>query len=105
MNDEIEQRKSGLGPEKLATIILSGAALAFTVYQSWMGFVGVVQRDIDAIATQQSVLEARVQSHYDQRGPWLERIVELERKHAAVYDRISVVTERLVRCEQAENIK
>lgn len=108
MDDEhakSDPRHTGLAPEKLAGLIISGAALAFAVHQAWLAFGAVVQRDIDDVASQQRVLETRITAYYEQRGPWIERIVELERKQATLLDRIQLVSERLVRVERESGTK
>lgn len=104
MNDErVEtygRRNSGLAPEKLVALLIPGAALAFAVFQSWVGLVDGVQQRIDVVVTEQSVLATRLDGYYAERTQWIERIIELERKHGAQLDRLQSLGERVAKCER-----
>lgn len=74
----------------MATILLSGAALAFGVYSAGATYLGGLQRDIDAVALVQADLVARLESYYRERDPWIKRIEQLESRCSEVRERLGV---------------
>ena len=105
MNDEPHYQRASerISPEKVVAVLVSAAALAFSIGSAGLAVYDRVLDDIDALHRSVGILETRIEGYYRERSPYIERIIELERKQAAALDRLGVLSERLVRCERDEN--
>jgi hypothetical protein len=104
VNDEPHYQRASerISPEKVVAVLVSAAALAFSVGSAAMAVYDRILDDVGELHRSIDVLETRIEAYYRERSPYVDRLLDVERKQAAALDRLGVLSERLVRCERDE---
>jgi hypothetical protein len=107
-DDRIETYRARDSGPRLALAVVPALALALSVAYAWVGFrddvfarIESVARHSDSVAGKVAEAGIRFDSYNAERAIWIQRIIDLEGRNGAVQDRLNLLSERLIRCEQA----
>jgi hypothetical protein len=87
-------------PEKVVAVVVSAAALAFSVGSAALAVYDRLLDDIGGLHRRVDVTDAKIEAYYRERAPYIDRLIDLERKYGVAVDRIGSVSERVARCER-----
>ena len=86
--DESERRKAGLPIERWILVVFSGAALAFTFYESGGAYLDGLRTDLEQLARAQAVYERDIEFARDEASAILRRIELVESRCDDVRERL-----------------